>query len=277
MLVWRRAWSTEAETKLDVDEPGFLYGGVAYETLRTYDMRLFAPKYHYERLLNTLSHMGLNLSLDYPTFRRILEEGIQRLGKEASIRVVAVPRGRFSAFEYAPSYTEMIVYVRELKLEPLGYVKVKVSNVRKIDPLSTPADLKVAGRTDILLAKRSKGDAYDVIMIGSRGQVCEGTFTNVFLVKENKVITPSIDSGILPGITRLNTLRLCRTLGITVEERWVELAELYGADELFLTHTSRGIVPVNEIDGWRRYETELGRFLSSRFEEFIKSVGENWE
>jgi branched-chain amino acid aminotransferase len=107
--------------------------------------------------------------------------------------------------------------------------------------------------------------------------VCEGTFTNVFLVKEGKVITPSIDSGILPGITRLNTLRLCRTLGITVEERWVELSELYGADELFLTHTSRGIVPVNEIDGWRRYETELGRFLSSRFEEFIKSVGENWE
>lgn len=277
MLVWRKAWLTEAETKLDIDEPGFLYGGVAYETLRTYDMKLFAPKYHYERLLNTLSYLGLELPLDYPTFRRILEEGVQKLGKEASIRVIVVPRGRFSAFEYSPEHGELIVYMRELKVEPLGYVKIKVSNVRKIDPLSTPADLKVAGRTDILLAKRSKGDAYDVIMIGSRGQVCEGTFTNVFLVKKDRLITPSVESGILPGITRLNTLRLCRTLGMTVEERWVELAELYGADEVFLTHTSRGIVPVNEIDEWKRYETRIGQFLASRFEEFIKTVKENWE
>ncbi|MBC7122875.1 MULTISPECIES: aminotransferase class IV [Pseudothermotoga] len=268
---------TEAETKLDIDEPGFLYGGVAYETLRTYDMKLFAPKYHYERLLNTLSYLGLELPLDYPTFRRILEEGVQKLGKEASIRVIVVPRGRFSAFEYSPEHGELIVYMRELKVEPLGYVKIKVSNVRKIDPLSTPADLKVAGRTDILLAKRSKGDAYDVIMIGNRGQVCEGTFTNVFLVKKDRLITPSVESGILPGITRLNTLRLCRTLGMTVEERWVELAELYGADEVFLTHTSRGIVPVNEIDEWKRYETRIGQFLASRFEEFIKTVKENWE
>jgi len=277
LLVWRKAWLTEAETKLDIDEPGFLYGGVAYETLRTYDMKLFAPKYHYERLLNTLSYLGLELPLDYPTFRRILEEGVQKLGKEASIRVIVVPRGRFSAFEYSPEHGELIVYMRELKVEPLGYVKIKVSNVRKIDPLSTPADLKVAGRTDILLAKRSKGDAYDVIMIGSRGQVCEGTFTNVFLVKKDRLITPSVESGILPGITRLNTLRLCRTLGMTVEERWVELAELYGADEVFLTHTSRGIVPVNEIDEWKRYETRIGQFLASRFEEFIKTVKENWE
>jgi len=276
-LIWRKAWLAETEAKLDIDEPGFLYGGVAYETLRTYDMKLFAPKYHHERLLNTLSYLGLELPLDYSTFRRILEEGVQKLGKEASIRVVVVPRGRFGAFEYAPDHGELIVYVRELKLEPLSYVKVKVSSVRKIDPLSTPADLKVAGRTDILLAKRSKGDAYDVIMIGSRGQVCEGTFTNVFLVKKDRLITPSVESGILPGITRLNTLRLCRTLGMTVEERWVELAELYSADELFLTHTSRGIVPVNEIDGSRRYETRIGQFLSSRFEEFIKTVEENWE
>lgn len=267
---------TENEAKLDIDEPGFLYGGLAYETLRTYEMKLFAAKYHYDRLLVTLSHLGLTLPMDYSKFRAILLEGVQKLGKEASIRVLAVPRGKFSAFEYSPNDCELIVYVNELKLQPLGYVKVKVSNVRKIDPLSTPADFKVAGRTDILLAKRFKGDAYDVIMIGSRGQVCEGTFTNVFLVKDEKVITPSLESGILPGITRLNAIRLCQSLGIVVEERWVELSELYGADELFLTHTSRGIVPVNELDGWRRFKTDLGQFLASKFEEFIKNVEENW-
>ncbi|KAF2958719.1 aminotransferase IV [Thermotoga sp. Ku-13t] len=277
MLVWRGTWWNEKDVKLEIDEPGFLYGGVAYETLRTYDRRLFAARYHYERLSVTLSHLGVSLPVDYADFRRILEEGVERLGVEASIRVVATPRGRFSAFDYVPAGCELIVYIMELKLEPLGYVKVKVSSVRKIDPISTPADLKVAGRTDILLAKRFKGDAYDVIMLGNHGQVCEGTFTNIFLVKDGRLITPSIDSGILPGITRLNTIRLCQSLGMSVEERWVEPSELYGADELFLTHTSRGIVPVNELDGWRRYDTKVGQFLASRFEEFIKSVEENWE
>lgn len=276
MLIWWSAWLNEDEAKLSIDEPGFLYGGVAYETLRTYNLKLFAARYHYERLLTSLSHLGLTLSIDYSTFRRILQEGVEKLNREASIRVVAVPRGRFSAFDYEPTDCELIVYLRELKLQPVDFVKVKVSNVRKIDPSSTPPDLKVAGRTDILLAKRNKGDAYDVIMLGSRGQVCEGTFTNVFIVKKGKVITPSLDSGILPGITRLNVIKLCESLHIDVEERWVEPSELYGADEMFLTHTSRGIVPVNELDGWRRFSTEFGRFLSSKFEDFIKTVEENW-
>ncbi|MCS7175105.1 aminotransferase class IV [Pseudothermotoga sp.] len=276
MLIWKGTWLSKDEVQLNIDDPGFLYGGIAYETLRTYDLRLFAARYHYERLLTTLSHLGLELSMDYSTFREILREGVEKLKKESSIRVIVVPRGRFSAFEYEPTGCELIVYLQELRLQPLNFVKVKVSNVRKIDPSSTPSDLKVVGRTDILLAKRSKGDAYDVVMLGSHGQVCEGTFSNVFIVKKGKVITPSLDSGILPGITRLNAIKLCENLAIDVEERWVEPSELYGADEMFLTHTSRGIVPVNELDGWRRFNTELGKFLASKFEDFIKTVEENW-
>ncbi|WP_345966014.1 aminotransferase class IV [Pseudothermotoga sp.] len=275
-MIWKGTWLSKDEVQLNIDDPGFLYGGIAYETLRTYDLKLFAARYHYERLLTTLSHLGLELSMDYSTFREILQEGVEKLKKESSIRVIVVPRGRFSAFEYEPAGCELIVYLQELKLQPLNFVKVKVSNVRKIDPSSTPSDLKVVGRTDILLAKRSKGDAYDVVMLGSHGQVCEGTFSNVFIVKKGKVITPSLDSGILPGITRLNVIKLCENLAIDVEERWVEPSELYGADEMFLTHTSRGIVPVNELDGWRRFNTELGKFLASKFEDFIKTVKENW-
>ncbi|HEY8542835.1 MAG TPA: aminotransferase class IV, partial [Pseudothermotoga sp.] len=157
-----------------------------------------------------------------------------------------------------------------------GKVKVKLSKVRKIDNCATPADLKVVGRTDILLAKSMKGDAYDVLMLGSRGQLCEGTFTNVFIVKDNHVVTPDLDSGILPGITRKNVIGLCKSLGIVVEERWVEPSELYGADEVFLTHTSRGIVPVDELDGWREYSKSLGSFLSKKFEEYIENIEENW-
>ena len=137
--------------------------------------------------------------------------------------------------------------------------------------MSMPPDLKSLGRPDIYLARLTKGDTYDVIMLGTKGQVCEGTFSNVFLIFKNKIVTPSLDSGILDGITRMHVLNFLREKGFNVEERIVEPYELFYADELFLTHTSRGIVPVDEI-GKRKLETELGKELSTGFEEYIKCL-----
>ncbi|MEJ5229506.1 MAG: aminotransferase class IV [Pseudothermotoga sp.] len=277
MLVWKGRWLKKPEATLSVDEPGLLYGGVPYETLRTYQHRLFAGKYHYDRLTVSAKYLGMEIPMSYEQFRQVILQGLEEFDGDVSIRVLLLPRGKISAFSYQLDFCELVVYMDQLKVSPLHEkVKVKVSKIRKIDPTATPADLKAVGRTDILLAKATKGDAYDVLMLGSKGQLCEGTFTNLFIVKNGRVVTPSLDSGILPGITRKNVIGLCNSLLIPVEERWVELSELYGADEVFLTHTSRGIVPVDELDGWRVFSKSLGEFLSQRFEDYINSIEENW-
>lgn len=277
MLIWKGRWQRKPEVTLSIDEPGVLYGGIPYETMRTYQKKLFAGKFHYDRLSVSASYLGMNIPMNYEDFRGTILQGVDNFDDDVSIRILLLPRGEISAFKYQLHTSELVIYMDHLKISQIeGKVKVKLSNVRKIDTYATPADLKVVGRTDILLAKSKKGNAYDVLMLGSRGQLCEGTFTNVFLVKDNRVITPDLDSGILPGITRKNVINLCKSLGIVVEERWVEPSELYGADEIFLTHTSRGIVPVDELDGWREYSKSLGSFLSERFEDYIKSVEENW-
>lgn len=277
MLVWKGQWLRKHEASLPIDEPGVLYGGIPYETLRTYQKRLFAAKFHYERLSVSAAYLGMKVPVEYERFRQIILQGIENFEDDVSIRVLLLPRGEISAFKYQLHAGELIIYMDQLRVfKKEEKIQVKLSNIRKIDSCATPADLKVVGRTDILLAKSMKGNAYDVLMLGSKGQLCEGTFTNVFLVKNNRIVTPDLESGILPGITRKNVISLCKSLKIEIEERWVEPSELYGADEVFLTHTSRGIVPVDELDGWRKYSKSVGLFLSEKFEDHIKTIEENW-
>lgn len=232
-------------------------GIAVYETLRVYNGKPFAVKEHYQRLCKSLSF----LKIEVPNFSEfeasVLDcaaHGTQR------IRIVYAYDGRLVSYVSMENTEEMDV----------DYVKVDITNVRRADPSSIPPDLKSLGRPDIYLARLTKFDNYDVIMLGNKGQVCEGTFSNVFLIKDGKIVTPSIDSGILDGITRMYTIKFLRESGWEVEERFVELKELYESDEIFLTHTSKGIVPVNQIGSIQKSSTTLSKEFSVKFEEYIK-------
>ena len=214
-----------------------VYGAV-YETIRTYDRKPFALKKHFDRMKKSLSYLRKDISIGFRDFLRIVHEGIEKLRSEVKIQVFQIPGSGKIFFIFSP-LESIEVYKR---------VKLGISNVRKADPLSIPPQLKMTARADILLARIFKKNSYDDIMLGSKGQVCEGTFSNIFIVKDGKIITPSIDSGILNGVTRENVIALAKELMIPIEERWIELKEVISADEVFLTHTSMGIVPVKCIE-----------------------------
>lgn len=91
-------------------------------------------------------------------------------------------------------------------------------------------------------------NAADALMLDLEGFVSETNATNVFMIKDGVVHTPTADS-CLPGITRRTVMQLCRTIGIPLEERRVSLAEFHAADEVFTTGTMGELTPVNEIDG----------------------------
>jgi len=93
----------------------------------------------------------------------------------------------------------------------------------------------------------------------------------VFLVKNNKIVTPSLDSGILDGITRMYVIKFLKEKGHNVEERYVEPFEIFYADEVFLTHTSRGIVPVHQIGTLKTLSTNFSENLAKEFEEYVNA------
>jgi len=86
-------------------------------------------------------------------------------------------------------------------------------------------------------------------MLNERGFVAEGSTSNIFLVVAGKLITPSEESGILPGITREAVLELAHTLGIEAVEGEIPLAGLFQAEEAFLTNSLIEVMPLREVDG----------------------------
>jgi branched-subunit amino acid aminotransferase/4-amino-4-deoxychorismate lyase len=122
------------------------------------------------------------------------------------------------------------------------------SRRNEASPLSR---VKSLNYLDNLLAReeaRRKG-ADEAILLNTRGLVAEGSASNVFLVGSEGLLTPSIESGALPGITRAAVIELAREAGIDCAEGDVEAATLAGAAEAFLTNSVMGVMPLTRLDG----------------------------
>jgi branched-chain amino acid aminotransferase len=130
-------------------------------------------------------------------------------------------------------------------------IRAKVSSWRRIAPDSLIPHAKATGQyLNSVLAKieSTKGGYEESILLDSHGNVCEGSGENVFVVDDGVVLTPPQTASILDGISRHSVITIARDLGIEVRERDIARAELYLADEVFLSGTAAEIVPVREID-----------------------------
>ena len=130
-------------------------------------------------------------------------------------------------------------------------VRAKVSSWRRISPDSLIPHAKACGQyLNSVLAKVEslKAGYEEAILLDDHGHVCEGTGENVYIVREGVIATPGQHNSILDGIVRRSIIQIARDLGYTVEERNVARAEMYLADEVFLTGTAAELVPVREID-----------------------------
>jgi branched-chain amino acid aminotransferase len=229
-------------------------GIVVYETIRFYNKIPFAIEEHYKRFLNSLSY----ISKEKVSFKEF-EKHVIKYNNFDRVKIFGVVDGSLKLFSIGENFL----------IEPLSSINIDISNVRHADPMSIPPNLKSIGRPDLYIARLNKGDFYDAILLGNKGQVCEGSFSNVFIIRAGKIITPSIDSGILEGITRKYVIEMLNEYGYEVEERMIEVKELFYADEIFLTHTSRGIVPVDSLGKKFFFSKELSSKLSKEFERYI--------
>ena len=132
-----------------------------------------------------------------------------------------------------------------------GGIRAKVSSWRRISPGGSIPHAKASGSyLNSILAKTESANAgYDeAILLDERGFVCEGSGENIFVVRDGEIVTPPHVASILDGINRKSVIQIARDLGYTVVERDIARAELYLAEEVFLTGTAAELVPVREID-----------------------------
>src|SRR5206468_3389337 len=130
-------------------------------------------------------------------------------------------------------------------------IRAKVSSWRRISPDSLIPHAKASGQyLNSVLAKIEslKAGYEEAILLDDHGHVCEGTGENVYVVRDGEIATPGQHNSILDGITRRSVIQIARDLGYSVVERSVGRAELYLAEEVFMSGTAAELVPVVGID-----------------------------
>ena len=232
---------------------GLLYGYGLFETMRAEKGRVFRLNRHIARLRAAAKTIDIPMPWSDDELGKMVEETIQanRLD-DAYIRLtvtrgVGEPRLDFSD-DAKPT---IIIVARKLPPDKTAATKLAVSKGFSAYSKDVRTGIK---STNYLVSALAKAEAKelkvdDVILLNENGRVTECSTANIFLVSKGKLITPSIESGILPGITREAVIELARKLNIAVEEREVLPSELASSQEIFKTSSIAGIVPVTEVDG----------------------------
>jgi branched-chain amino acid aminotransferase len=159
-------------------------------------------------------------------------------------------------------------------------IRTKVSSWRTISGDSLIPHAKASGQylNSVLAKTEATNGGYDeAILLDQHGCVSEGSGENIFIVRDGTICTPPHTAAILDGITRNAVVQIARDLGYTVEERGIARAELYLADEVFLTGTAAELVPVREVDDHSLGEPgEITRVIQARFQDALHGRAEEY-
>jgi branched-chain amino acid aminotransferase len=251
------------EAKVGVMTHAFHYGTAAFEGIRGNwnaddgKMYIFKLREHYERMLRGAKMLRMNLPYSLDELCEITVQVVERSGFQQDLYIRPMC---YKAEEKVANLN-----LRALKdgflclavpfgnyIDSEGAISCCVSSWRRIDDTMVPPRFKLSGlylnsifaKTDAIAAGFD-----EAILLNNDGHVCEGSGENIFLVHGDTIATPTLESNVLPGITREVVLGLARKeLGMLIEERPVDRSELYTADEVFLTGTAAHIQGVGSVD-----------------------------
>lgn len=245
------------EARVSVLDNGFTFGDGVYETLRTYAGRPFRLDRHLERLRGSAARLGIALALGDGELRRRLEALLARAANPESYIRLIVTRGVGDIsynFDRVKGPT-VVMAVKPFPAYPEHHfrdgVDAIVSSIRRNHPQALDPAIKSCNLLNNILAVReaqARGVG-EAILLNQKGDVAEGASTNVFAVRAGALVTPPLDAGILAGITRDVVIEMGRRRGLDVREERLALSALLGADEAFLTSTTRELAPIRSVDG----------------------------
>jgi branched-chain amino acid aminotransferase len=242
---------------IPVYDHGLLYGEGVYETLRTYNMVPFLFERHCRRLRASAGYLNLDVPFTDDELRRAIDETTSAAGPmtEAYIRVLLTRGvGELSYDVRATPTPSLIIIVKPFDEPPARTfdegIKISLVSILRNHPGSVNPIIKSNNLLNNALAMQealARG-AFEAVMRNAEGRLAECSQSNLFVVRGGRVLTPPVAEGLLPGITRAFVLELCASLSIPCDEAVLQDDDLFGADEAFLTSTTREVVPIVRVD-----------------------------
>jgi len=246
---------------VSVFDHGFLYGEGVYETIRTFNGRPFLFERHMQRLRNSSGMLALAVPLSDGELLDRCRETMQAAGlgggasSEAYIRVL-VTRG-VGDLSYDPKACPVptVIVIVKPQIDPpdevyewgvmIAIVPIVRNHPGSVNPLIKSNNLL---NNALAMQEAVRRGAFEGVMRNYRGELAECTQSNLFVVKDSVALTPPLDAGLLPGITRGFLFDIAPEAGVSIREAVLRDDDLLNADEVFLTNTTRGVLPATRVD-----------------------------
>ena len=242
---------------VSVFDHGFLFGDSVYEVVRTRRGVPVTMEEHLDRLLGSARQIYMELPWSRDEMRSRVREAHRAAGNEESyFRIVATRgAGEISLLPDSCRDPLLIVIAKPLPVPPASVARDGLAVALVARPRNDRRALNPGAKTGnylnnvLALIEARRAGAEDAVLLNPAGMLAEATTSNLFLVKGGRVRTPTLESGILAGITRDLLMREMPRAGLAAEEAELPLEALLSADEAFLTSTIRGVAPVTRVDG----------------------------
>ncbi|WP_175850201.1 aminotransferase class IV [Burkholderia cepacia] len=246
-----------ADARVSVLDWGFLHSDVTYDTVHVWNGRFFCLDRHIARFRRSLARLRLDVPLGDDALRDILVECVRRSGLRNAYVEMLCTRGVSPTFSRDPrdAVNQFIAFAvpygsvaNERQLREGLHLHL-VDDVRRIPPESVDPQIKNYHWLDLVagLLKGYDAGAESVVLKCTDGSIAEGPGFNVFIVRDGRLRTP--ERGVLHGITRQTVFELAASMGIDAQAGRVDDAQLREADEVFITSTAGGIMPVTRLNG----------------------------
>ena len=272
----------KSDAKISVFDHGLLYGDGVFEGIRSYSGHVFRLKEHIQRLYDSAKAIHLVIPMTQGDMIQAVVDTLKANNlSDAYIRLV-ITRGSGS-LGLDPRKTtdpQVIIITDSISLYPAELyehgMKIVTAGTMKNHPSALNPRVKSLNYLNSILAKIEATNAgcLEALMLNHKGEIAEGTGDNIFVVKRGELHTPSVDAGILEGITRQAVIDLAKSAGIPVFERSMDRHDVYTADECFLTGTAAEVIPVIECDA-RPIGTgkpgPMTKDLAKKFHEMVRT------
>ena len=251
---------------ISIFDRGFLYGDSIYEVTYSENRSLIFFEDHLNRLYNSAALLGINIFISKD---EIISQSLKTLEHSnldrAYIRIILTRGETEIGLDPSNSFKNNLVII--VKPQPpypdsqyeMG-LKLFLSNVVRNNREALDPNAKSGNYLNNVLAiKEAKNQGFDdAIMVNGLGKITEGTSFNIWMVKDSEIFTPPVSSGLLKGITRDKVLDIAKDLNLNPHEREFEPDFLMSADEVFITSSTKGIMPIRQIS-----DTKFGESITS--------------
>jgi branched-chain amino acid aminotransferase len=239
---------------ISINDHGFLYGYGLFESMRAYNGKLFLLDRHIKRLHAAAQVIGMEDKLKEIDFVKICNETVaaNKL-KDARVRLT-VTNGDGAAAPWLDKGGKPTVVATAQPYTPFSKekynagFKVGITSVRRMKQSPFSAMKSINYLLNVVARMEAAEQGLDeIILLNDAGDVAESGGGNIFFVDDNKLVTPAVDSGIIPGITREVILEIAKEMNIGVSERAISVKEIKKFDEMFMTNAIIEVMPVIRV------------------------------